>query len=87
MLIGSISSLLDNWIKLAMARQRPSADQVHILTQAPGFSYPSGHALFFTSLSFMLAFSLAIGNHFIGADHGRLKRRDVLDLAMERVLA
>src|SRR5690348_6991098 len=50
MAIGSISSLLDNWIKLLMARQRPSADLVHILTPAPGFSYPSGHAVFFTWL-------------------------------------
>jgi len=59
MAIGSISSLLDNWIKLGMARQRPTADLVHILTPAPGYSYPSGHAVFFTWLSFMLAFSLA----------------------------
>jgi len=59
MLIGSVSSLLDNIIKLEMARQRPSADVVHILTPAPGFSYPSGHAVFFTWLSFMLAFALA----------------------------
>ncbi len=59
MLIGSISSLLDNWIKLLMARQRPAADLVHIVTPAPGYSYPSGHAVFFTWLSFMLAFSLA----------------------------
>ena len=57
--LGAISSLLDNWIKLAMARQRPTADLVHILTPAPGYSYPSGHAVFFTWLSFMLAFSLA----------------------------
>jgi AcrR family transcriptional regulator len=35
----------------------------------------------------MLAFSLAIGNHFIAADHGALTRRRVLDLAMTRVLA
>jgi membrane-associated phospholipid phosphatase len=59
MAIGAISSLLDNWIKLMMARQRPSADLVHILTPAPGFSYPSGHAVFFTWLSFMLVFALA----------------------------
>jgi len=59
MAIGSVSSLLDNVIKMMMARQRPSADLVHILTPAPGFSYPSGHAVFFTWLSFMLAFSLA----------------------------
>ena len=59
MAIGSISSLLDNLIKLLMARQRPSADLVHILTPAPGYSYPSGHAVFFTWLSFMVAFALA----------------------------
>ena len=59
MAIGSVSSLLDNVIKLLMARQRPTADLVHILTPAPGYSYPSGHAVFFTWLSFMLAFSLA----------------------------
>jgi membrane-associated phospholipid phosphatase len=59
MAIGSVSSLIDNLIKLGMARQRPTADLVHILTPAPGYSYPSGHAVFFTWLSFMLAFSLA----------------------------
>ena len=59
MLIGSVSNLLDNWIKLLVARERPSADLVHILTPASGYSYPSGHAVFFTWLSFMLAFSLA----------------------------
>ena len=59
MAIGSVSSLLDNLIKLAMTRQRPTADLVHILTPAPGYSYPSGHAVFFTWLSFMVAFALA----------------------------
>ena len=34
----------------------------------------------------MLAFSLAIGNHFIAADHGERSRADVLDLAMSRLL-
>jgi membrane-associated phospholipid phosphatase len=59
MLIGSISSLLDNLIKLVISRQRPPADLVHILSPTTGFSYPSGHAVFFTWMSFMLAFSLA----------------------------
>jgi membrane-associated phospholipid phosphatase len=59
MLIGSISSLLDNMIKLLISRQRPPADLVHILSPTTGFSYPSGHAVFFTWLSFMVAFSLA----------------------------
>ena len=59
MAIGSVSSLLDNIIKLVISRQRPPADLVHILNPTTGFSYPSGHAVFFTWLSFMLAFSLA----------------------------
>ena len=59
MLIGSVSSLLDNVIKLVISRQRPPSDLVHVLVPATGFSYPSGHAVFFTWLSFMLAASLA----------------------------
>jgi AcrR family transcriptional regulator len=35
----------------------------------------------------MLAFSLAIADHFIAADHGSLTRADVLELAVRRVLA
>jgi len=46
MLIGSVSSLLDNIIKLSIERQRPTVDLVHILTPASGFSYPGGHAVF-----------------------------------------
>jgi undecaprenyl-diphosphatase len=59
MLIGSISSLLDNAIKLIVSRPRPTVDLAHILTPAPGFSYPSGHAVFFTWVSFMVAVSIA----------------------------
>ncbi len=59
MLIGSLSSLLDNIIKLVISRQRPPSDLVHILTPATGFSYPSGHAVFFTWMSFMIAVSIA----------------------------
>ena len=59
MAIGSISSLLDNVIKLVISRQRPPADLVHILNPTTGYSYPSGHAVFFTWMAFMLAFALA----------------------------
>ena len=59
MAIGSISSGLDNVIKLVVSRQRPPADLVHILNPTTGYSYPSGHAVFFTWLSFMVAFALA----------------------------
>jgi undecaprenyl-diphosphatase len=59
MLIGSISSLFDNIIKIIVSRQRPPADLVHILNPTTGFSYPSGHAVFFTWMSFMIAVSIA----------------------------
>jgi membrane-associated phospholipid phosphatase len=59
MLIGSISSLLDNIIKLTISRPRPTVDLVQIVTPASGFSYPSGHAVFFTWMSFMIAVSVA----------------------------
>jgi undecaprenyl-diphosphatase len=52
MLIGSISSLFDNIIKLIISRQRPPADLVHILSPTTGFSFPSGHAVFFTWMAF-----------------------------------
>ena len=35
----------------------------------------------------MLAFSLAIGDHFIAAEHGARTRADVLGLALERIVA
>lgn len=35
----------------------------------------------------LLMFSLAIGNHFIAADHGSRSRADVLEGAMERLLS
>ena len=35
----------------------------------------------------MLAFSLAIGSHFIAADHGGRSRAEVLELAVKRLLA
>ena len=35
----------------------------------------------------LLAFSLAIGNHFIAADHGPRSRADVLELAMRHLEA
>jgi undecaprenyl-diphosphatase len=59
MLIGSFASVLDNVLKQMVERHRPTPDLVHILTPASGYSYPSGHAVFYTWLYFMLAFSLA----------------------------
>ena len=59
MAVGSVASLLDDAIKLAFERPRPTADLVRVLSHPSGYSYPSGHAVFFTWLCFMLAFSLA----------------------------
>ncbi|HXM54020.1 MAG TPA: phosphatase PAP2 family protein [Candidatus Dormibacteraeota bacterium] len=59
MALGSLASILDDTIKLLFSRQRPAPDLVHVLAPVSGYSYPSGHAVFFTWLSFMLAFSLA----------------------------
>lgn len=59
MAIGAIAILIDNLIKLATERPRPAADLIHILTPAAGYSYPSGHAVFFTWMSFMLALAVA----------------------------
>jgi membrane-associated phospholipid phosphatase len=59
MVLASIASLLDNVLKSVIARERPAADLVHIVTPAGGYSYPSGHAVFFTWVSFMLAFTIA----------------------------
>ena len=59
MMISALSSLFDNLIKIGMARPRPSVDLVHILVPASGWSYPSGHVVFFTWASTMVAFALA----------------------------
>ena len=57
--IGSGASLLDNLIKVLVARQRPAADLVHVLNPATGYSFPSGHAVFYTWVAIMLAAALA----------------------------
>src|SRR5690348_13473663 len=59
MLLGSLGSLLDQAVKAGFARHRPTANLVHILDPATGYSYPSGHAVFYTWLAFMLAAALA----------------------------
>lgn len=59
MALGTIGSLIDQVIKVSIQRHRPPADLVTILNPSSGYSYPSGHAVYFTWLSFMLAASLA----------------------------
>jgi membrane-associated phospholipid phosphatase len=59
MALGAIGSLLDQIVKVSVERHRPTADLVTVLNPSSGFSYPSGHALFFTWLAFMLATAIA----------------------------
>jgi undecaprenyl-diphosphatase len=57
--IGAGASLLDNLVKVLVARQRPASDLVHVLNPATGYSFPSGHAVFYTWVAVMLAAALA----------------------------
>jgi membrane-associated phospholipid phosphatase len=58
MALGAVGSLWVELLKLYVSRQRPTADLLSILNPNTGYSFPSGHAVFFTWLSFMLVFSL-----------------------------
>ena len=59
MALGAIGSLIDQIVKVSIQRHRPTADLVKILNPSNGYSYPSGHAVFFTWVYFMLAASLS----------------------------
>ena len=59
MALGAVGSLIDQVMKVSIERRRPTADLVKIIDPSSGYSYPSGHAVFFTWLYFMLAASLA----------------------------
>jgi undecaprenyl-diphosphatase len=59
LLIGSGASLLDNLIKSMVQRHRPTPDLVQVLDPAQGYSYPSGHAVFYTWVAVMSAAALA----------------------------
>jgi undecaprenyl-diphosphatase len=58
-LIGSGASLLDNLIKSMVQRHRPTPDLVHVLSPSQGYSFPSGHAVFYTWVAVMSAAALA----------------------------
>ncbi|MFZ0130487.1 MAG: phosphatase PAP2 family protein [Candidatus Dormiibacterota bacterium] len=59
MALGALGSLIAQIVKVSVARQRPTADVVTILNPSSGYSYPSGHAIFFTWLAFMLAIAIS----------------------------
>ncbi|HEV3232104.1 MAG TPA: phosphatase PAP2 family protein [Candidatus Dormibacteraeota bacterium] len=59
MALGALASVFDAVLKVSIGRHRPTADLVTILNPVQGYSYPSGHAVFFTWLCFIGAASLA----------------------------
>ncbi|HEV1998836.1 MAG TPA: phosphatase PAP2 family protein [Candidatus Dormibacteraeota bacterium] len=58
MAFGAGGSLLAQFFKVALGRHRPGIDVVKVLDPSNGYSYPSGHAVFFTWIAVMLAISL-----------------------------
>ena len=56
---GSVASLIDQFFKIAVAERRPLPSLVHVNEIAHGFSYPSGHAVFYTYVYFLLAVAIA----------------------------
>ncbi|MDP9325990.1 MAG: phosphatase PAP2 family protein [Candidatus Dormibacteraeota bacterium] len=59
MALGSIGSGIDYVVKVSVARHRPTADLAHILDPSAGYSFPSGHAVFFTWFAFILAVAVS----------------------------
>jgi membrane-associated phospholipid phosphatase len=59
MALGSIGSVIDSILKASIARHRPTASLVQILDPTTGYSFPSGHAVFFTWFAFMLAVAVS----------------------------
>ena len=55
---GAVGSLLAQFFKVSLARHRPTISVVKVLDPSNGYSYPSGHAVFFTWIALMLAISL-----------------------------
>ena len=53
--LGAIGSLIGEVVKASIQRHSPPADLETVLNPSSGHSYPSGHAVFFTWLCFMLA--------------------------------
>ena len=54
MALGSLAVLIGQVIKVVIHRHPPPSDGFAIHDPVAAFSYPSGHAVFFTWLSFML---------------------------------
>jgi undecaprenyl-diphosphatase len=46
---------LDSLLKVLIARPRPDSALVHVTDHSPGYSFPSGHAFFYTWLASSVA--------------------------------
>jgi undecaprenyl-diphosphatase len=55
MALAAAGSVFEKVLKLAVERGRPTTDLVQVIENVPGHGYPSGHAVFFTWLAFMVA--------------------------------
>ena len=56
LLAGAGGPALDTLAKLVVHRARPAADIVHVVQQVNGYSFPSGHVVFYTSFLGFLMF-------------------------------
>jgi len=56
LLAGAGGSLLDTLAKAIVHRARPTADIVHVVQQVSGYSFPSGHVVFYVSFFGFLMF-------------------------------
>ncbi|MBJ7603750.1 MAG: phosphatase PAP2 family protein [Candidatus Dormibacteraeota bacterium] len=59
--LAAVASLWTTVLKIALHRPRPAGELVHVSQINVGFSFPSGHAVFFTWLAVMLAAALVAG--------------------------
>jgi membrane-associated phospholipid phosphatase len=48
-IVASASAILTQAIKTIVERPRPAPDLVRVIQDAPGYSFPSGHTLFYTT--------------------------------------
>ena len=55
MLAGGGATAIEQVLKVILARDRPGVSLVKVLDPSPGFSFPSGHAVFYTWLAIMVA--------------------------------
>lgn len=57
--MGGLASGIDQVVKVLIHEPRPLASVVHVLEKANGYSYPSGHAVFYTWVYLLLAVAIA----------------------------